>query len=68
MAKSEWFFNDGENNKDIDNGSEKLEKKRTKIEQEIEGWKDLLNTGEITKEMYDDAIEELEEKLQKHNK
>lgn len=66
--KSEWFYSDSTDNKNRDKELEKIEKERMQIQEEIEGWHNLLETEEITKEMYDAAIEELEKKLQKLNK
>lgn len=62
--RAEWFFADNPNNDNTNKEFEKLEKKRRKLKEEIEGWKNLLDTGEITKEMYDQATEELVKKLQ----
>ena len=64
IKNSEWFFDD----KDIQGNIQKeknIQKKIQKIEQEIHEWKQLLDSGEITEEIYNEEKNRLIEKKKK---
>lgn len=79
MIKStNWFYADEKNDKTNKNSEQKInkyEKRLIRLEEEINAWKQLLNNGEINREIYEEEIskinikqEILNEKIEKTSK
>lgn len=66
LAKRTASFYNGIGNKKMTN-QEKIEAFRTEIKSEMQEWKELLDSGEIDLESYNQEIDRLEKKAQKNN-
>ena len=65
IKNTEWFYN----NSNAQNRQEnvKAQKRKEKLEKELEEWKQLLDTGEIDEEIYTQETNRLIEKERKRN-
>lgn len=66
IKNTDWFYSN-ENQQD-EKTKIKQEKKKAKIQEEIEGWKQLFNDGQIDEETFNQEINRLKEKEKRINK
>ena len=60
IKNTDWFYsNENQQDKKV---QIKQEKKKTKIQEEIEGWKQLFNDGQIDEETFNQEIKRLKKK------
>lgn len=65
IKNTDWFYS----NEDVKNRkSEKIEKRKAKIEEELQGWRQLLDSGEIDEETYNQEKQRLIEKEKRNSK
>lgn len=65
IKNTEWYL--GKKNEQNEYVSEKKQKRMEKLEKEIEEWKQLLDTGEIDEETYNQETSKLIEKERKRS-
>lgn len=72
-AKADWFYSES-NIKNTEKELLKLQKNKEKIDEEIKEWKELVNMGEITEEVFlqetkklTEKSKNLEEQISKYN-
>ena len=74
LARSDWFYSESENNEKLKKELFKYTQKKEKIDEEIAAWRELVNIGEITEEIFlqetkklTEKSKELEEQINRYN-